>query len=195
MLRLADWYRYDAGFNSTGDGSVAGDIVANANRVLGHPVPIYMSSWAPPAFLKSNGQTGNGGTLLYTNGGFVYTGFAQYWYDSLQAYQSNGVSPTWISIQNEPDWAAGYDSCVFHPTEDTVNGTNYASYSKALDATYQHLTKLPSPPKLLAPECVHIALQRLAELPDVDELEQLLWRGVSPLRRQHRRSHAGWICK
>jgi O-glycosyl hydrolase len=158
MLRLGDWYRYNAGFNSvsSGEGWVAGDIVTNANRVLGHPVPVYMSSWSPPAFLKSNGQTGNGGTLVVTNGGFAYTNFAQYWYDSIKAYQSNGVSLTWLSIQNEPDFTATYDSCVFHPTEDTVNGTNYASYSKALDATFQRLTNLPSPPKILAPEVVHI---------------------------------------
>ena len=51
-----------------------------------------MSSWAPPAFLKSNGQVGNGGTLVYSNGGFAYTNFARYWYDSIQAYQSNGVN-------------------------------------------------------------------------------------------------------
>lgn len=157
MLRLADWYRYNAGFNSTGEGAVAGDIVSNANRVLGHPVQVYMSSWAPPAFLKSNGQTGNGGTLITnSDGSFDYTGFAQYWYDSLQAYKTNGVVPTWISIQNEPDWAAGYDSCVLTPTEQMMNGTNYASYAKALDATYQKLTNMPSPPKLLGPECVHI---------------------------------------
>jgi O-glycosyl hydrolase len=154
MLRLGDWYRYQtplAGFDSA-----ATTIVSNANRVLGHPVPVFMSSWAPPAFLKSNGQTGNGGTLLYTNGSFAYTNFAQYWYDSINAYQSNGVSLTWMSIQNEPDWAASYDSCVFYPSEQTVNGTNYASYSLALNATYQLLTNLPSPPKLLAPECVGI---------------------------------------
>ena len=163
MLRLADWYRYnDAAFQSqNGEGWVAGDIVSNANRVLGHPVPVYMSSWSPPALLKSNGQVGNGGTLIMTNGSFAYTNFAQYWYDSLQAYKSIGVSPTWISIQNEPDWVAGYDSCILHPTEDTVNGTNYASYSKALDATYQLLTNLPSPPKLLGPEPVHIAYNDL----------------------------------
>jgi glucuronoarabinoxylan endo-1,4-beta-xylanase len=154
MLRLGDWYRYQtplAGFDSP-----ASDIVSNANRILGHPVPVFMSSWAPPAFLKSNGQVGNGGTLVVTNGGFAYTNFAQYWYDSLQAYRSGGVSPSWISIQNEPDFAASYDSCRFDPTEDTVNGTNYASYSKALDATFQWLTNLPSPPKILAPEVVGI---------------------------------------
>jgi O-glycosyl hydrolase len=159
MLRLGDWYRYPttlAGFDSA-----ATEIVANGNRVLGHPVPVYMSSWSPPAFLKSNGQVANGGTLITTNGGFAYAGFAQYWYDSIQAYKSNGVNLTWISIQNEPDWVAAYDSCIFHPTEDTVNGTNYASYSKALDAVYQRLTNLPSPPKLLAPEPVHIAYNDL----------------------------------
>ncbi len=158
-LRLGDWYRYQtplAGFDSA-----ATAIVSNANRVLGHPVPVYMSSWSPPAFLKSNGQVGNGGTLILTNGSFAYTNFAQYWYDSIQAYQSNGVNLTWASIQNEPDFVAGYDSCIFHPTEDTVNGTNYASYSKALDAVYQKLTNLPSPPKLLGPECVHISYNDL----------------------------------
>jgi glucuronoarabinoxylan endo-1,4-beta-xylanase len=153
MFRLGDWFRYQGTTSFDPD---APGFVYYANRVLGHSVPVYMSSWAPPGFLKSNGQVGNGGTLLFTNGSFAYTNFAQYWYDSLQAYGSNGISPTWISIQNEPDWAASYDSCVFHPTEDTVNGTNYASYSKALDATYQRLTNLPAPPKLLGPECVGI---------------------------------------
>lgn len=153
MLRLGNWFRYQGTTNFDPD---APGIVAKANQVLGRPVPILMCSWAPPAFLKSNGQVGNGGTLLSTNGGFAYNEFAQYWYDSLRAYGSNGVSPSWISIQNEPDWAAGYDSCVFKPTEGVVNGTNYASYSKALDATFQRLTNLPAPPKMLAPEVLGI---------------------------------------
>jgi glucuronoarabinoxylan endo-1,4-beta-xylanase len=151
MLRLGDWFRY----TNTPD-TPAFDIVSNANLILGHPVPVLISSWSPPAFLKSNGTTQNGGTLVYTNGGFAYTNFAQYWYDSVQYYRSNGVSPTWVSIQNEPDFIAGYDSCRFDPSEDTVNGTNYASYSKALTATYQSFTNLTSPPKLLGPEVVGI---------------------------------------
>jgi O-glycosyl hydrolase len=156
MLRLGDWYRYQTPL--MGFDSAATEIVSSANRVLGHPVPVDMSSWSPPAFLKNNGQVGNGGSLIYTNGGFAYAAFAQYWYDSIQAYQSNGVNLTWISIQNEPDFVASYDSCVFKPTE---NGTNYASYSKALDAVYQRLASLPSPPKLLAPEVVHVAFNDL----------------------------------
>ena len=135
-----------------------------------------MSSWSPPAFLKSNGQVGNGGTLRLHQRRFRLYEFAKYWYDSLLAYKSNGVSPTWISIQNEPDWAAGYDSCVFHPTEDTVNGTNYRQLFQSARA------------RLSAPDESAVAaedscagsrphpLQRLAELRCNNEREQFLWR-------------------
>jgi len=153
ILRIGNWFRYQGTVNFDPDTT---DIVSNANRILGRSLPIEMSSWSPPAFLKSNGTTGNGGTLATTNGGFAYTNFANYWYDSLMWYKTNGIVPTHISIQNEPDWAASYDSCVFDPTEDTVNGTNFASYAKALDATHQRLTNLPAPPKILGPEVLGI---------------------------------------
>ncbi len=158
MLRLGNWFRYTNALDAD-----APDFVSNANRIQGRAIPIYMSSWSPPAFLKSNGQVGNGGTLITNaNGAFAYTNFANYWYDSIRSYASNGVNLTWASIQNEPDFIASYDSCIFRPNEGIVNGTNYASYSKALDAVYQKLTNLPSPPKLLAPEVVHISFNDLA---------------------------------
>jgi O-glycosyl hydrolase len=124
--------------------------------MLGRPVRIEMSSWSPPAFLKSNGETGNGGTLTNIGGSFAYSQFADYWYDSLLWYKTNGIEPAYISIQNEPDWAASWDTCIFHPTEDEVDGTDYASYALALEATYQRLTNLPAPPKLLGPEVTGI---------------------------------------
>ena len=153
MLRLGNWFRYQGTTNFDPD---APGFVTKANQVLGRPVQVLMSSWAPPAFLKSNGQVGNGGTLLYTNGGFAYNEFAQYWYDSLVAYRNIGVSPNWVSIQNEPDWEASYDSCIFRPTEGMYNGTNWAGYSNALSATYLKVATLPSPPKFLGPEPVGI---------------------------------------
>lgn len=152
MLRLGNWFRYQGTTNFDPD---APEFVSRANQVLGRPVSVLISSWSPPAFLKSNGQVGNGGTLLYTNGGFLYNEFAQYWYDSIVAYRNLGVAPTWISIQNEPDWEAGYDSCIFRPSQVYTNPTNYwAGYSNALSTTYLRLTNLASPPKLLGPENV-----------------------------------------
>lgn len=153
MLRLGNWFRYQGTPNFDPD---APEFVQRANQLLGRPVQILMSSWAPPAFLKSNGRVDDGGTLVWTNGGFAYNEFAQYWYDSLVAYRNIGVSPTWISIQNEPDWEASYDSCIFRPTEGMYNGTNWAGYSNALSATYLKVQTLPNPPKFIGPEPVGI---------------------------------------
>ena len=44
MLRLGNWFRY-----TNSPDMDAPDFVSNANRVLGRPVPVYMSSWSPPA--------------------------------------------------------------------------------------------------------------------------------------------------
>ncbi len=49
MLRLGNWFRYQGTANFDPD---APGFVSNANRILGHPVPVYMSSWAPPAFFE-----------------------------------------------------------------------------------------------------------------------------------------------
>lgn len=144
MLRVGNWWR-----GTNGQDTATYEIVAAANQRLGRPVPILMSSWSPPAYLKSNGQTGGGGTLIQVNGQYDYAGFAEYWYQSLQDYISRGVNPTWITIQNEPDWTADYDSCRFDPME-----AEYASYALAQDAVFNRLQSMASPPKLLSPECV-----------------------------------------
>jgi arabinoxylan arabinofuranohydrolase len=144
MLRLANWWR-----GTDGQDTDAYEFVSAANQRLDYSVPILMSSWSPPAYLKSNGEVGNGGTLIQIEGEYDYAGFADYWYDSLQDYIAHGVNPTWIGIQNEPDWTADYDSCRFDPYED-----QYAGFALAQDAVYQKLQSMTSPPKLLGPECV-----------------------------------------
>ena len=61
---------------------------------------------------------GAGCTLAKVNGGYNYAGFAQYWYDSLNAYAALGVRPDFISLQNEPDFTPnGYGGCRFDPAE------------------------------------------------------------------------------
>ncbi|MBN2588533.1 MAG: carbohydrate-binding protein [Sedimentisphaerales bacterium] len=145
MLRIGNWWR-----GVDGEDTAIYEIVEAANQSLGHSVPILISSWSPPAYLKSNGEVANGGTLIKKNGYYDYEGFADYWHDSIQDYIAHGVTPTWIGIQNEPDWTADYDSCRFDPTEG-----QYASFGLAQDAVYQKLQiNMISPPKLLGPECV-----------------------------------------
>jgi O-glycosyl hydrolase len=133
-----------------------------------------MSSWTPPASLKSNnsidGCTGvtNGnctsgfGTLAQVSGAYNYAGFGQFWLNSLQAYAALGVTPKYISIQNEPDFPATYVACLFNPTEAPANlygGTeSYASYGLAFDATYKAINggNLVSVPQMIGPESFSI---------------------------------------
>jgi glucuronoarabinoxylan endo-1,4-beta-xylanase len=124
------------------------EIVQQGNLSLGHPVEVLMSSWSPPANLKANGIT-NGGTLLNVGGKFVYTDFAQWWYDSLLSYAQAGITPTYISMQNEPDYEnAGWDTCILK----NVESTTYPGYGVALSTLYTKLQLLANRPKILGPE-------------------------------------------
>jgi glucuronoarabinoxylan endo-1,4-beta-xylanase len=131
-----------------------------AQKSLGRPIDIMVTSWGPPGYLKSNNDRNNGGTLKYSVSGgkvnFQYGEFARWWNQSLDNYNANGIYPTYISIQNEPDWKASYESCLLKPSE-TINATDtIAGYNKALDAVYDTLMKRSVKPKLLGPECIGI---------------------------------------
>ena len=151
-LRLQNLYYQFTGSNGSSFDPDTPSIVSAANAAHGSPLTLVMSSWSPPASLKSNGNVNNGGTLNSVNGGYNYAGFGQFWYNSLAAYAALGVSPTYISIQNEPDFTATYASCRFNPTEATYNGSNFAGYGLAFSAVYSAIQALGAPPKMLGPE-------------------------------------------
>ena len=149
ILRLQNTYRPD---KKAGFAKDDADIVRGANTALGHPIRILMSSWSPPAGVKSNGSEKGGGTLAQVNGAFVYEKFADYWADSVAAYRKVGIDPSWVCLQNEPDWKADYESCLLKPHETTENGIAYAGYDKTLDAVTHRFRSVAHPPLILGPE-------------------------------------------
>jgi glucuronoarabinoxylan endo-1,4-beta-xylanase len=169
ILRLGNWYQNQ---NQTDTATTPFDdndevqIVQKATAARGGTPPkILMSSWTPPAYLKSNGVTrppfGSGtsvpaGTLVQNGGAYDYADFGDWWARSLQAYAAEGVVPDWVSIQNEPDfYTSQWETCVFGPTEGaTVAGIAAAGYGQALDAVSGAIQAagLASPPVLLGPE-------------------------------------------
>jgi len=138
------------------------EVVAKANSYRGSPIAVLMTSWSPPAALKASGQVSCNGasvepgcTLAKANGGYNYSGFAQYWSNSLNAYAALGVTPNYVSLQNEPDFTpSGYAGCRFDPAEEP--GGTYAGYREALDAVYAQLQTMPNPPVLVGPEVAGI---------------------------------------
>jgi glucuronoarabinoxylan endo-1,4-beta-xylanase len=169
ILRLGNWYQnqgQSTSMTTAFSDNNAVQIVQKATAARGGTPPkIFMSSWTPPAYLKSNGVTrppfgssasAPAGTLIQKNGAYDYAEFGDWWARSLQAYAAEGIVPDWISIQNEPDfYTPQWETCVFGATEGaTVAGTRAAGYGQALDAVSSAIQAagLASPPVLLGPE-------------------------------------------
>ena len=139
--------------------SSAESIASEASHVAGSGnLQILMSSWSPPSTLKSNGSI-NGGTLAQASGSYVYSNFASYLANSIAAYRAENVSPTWVSLQNEPNFIpTSYASCGFgyqegvQETDTSGNSFAVAGYPNALDATYAAIQALASPPTIIGPE-------------------------------------------
>ena len=163
--------RFERSDPRDGDLRLEVEIFRRATQALGHRPKLMLSSWSPPAPLKANGKErcfGNDDcTLKKREGRFVYDEFADWWLRSLQHYQSLGLSPDYISIQNEPDFIPGdWEGCKFEPEE----SNEYPGYGKALAAVHQRLTTFTPRPKLLGPEMLGIHYDRVPKyLAGLDE--------------------------
>jgi hypothetical protein len=78
-------------------------IVHAAEVSLGHPIKVMISSWSPPAYLKSNASMAGGTLAKDASDGYMYDEFARWWADSLDEYSIHGINADYINIQNEPD--------------------------------------------------------------------------------------------
>lgn len=146
IYRMGNYYDYDStAFNQEIE-------VAKIGRsVLGRDLKVMISSWSPPPYLKSNGKI-VGGTLKKSNGKYAYDEYAKWWTDAVVFCTKAGVNVGYINIQNETDYEAPWNSCVFVPTE--ASDTNRAAYDAAFEAVWQKLNAAmgSAMPKMLAPE-------------------------------------------
>ena len=183
ILRVRNAYGYDATMITK-----VKEFHTAARNSLGKPIDILVTSWGPPASLKSNKDKSNGGTLRYTveNGkvNFDYAGFAKWWNESLNNYNANGIYPTYISIQNEPDYKATWESCLLRPSEVISATDTIAGYNKALNAVYDTVSKRTIVPKFLGPETIGIgynAVENYVNALDIKKLHGIahhLYHGV-----------------
>lgn len=135
---------------------------------------ILLCSWSPPVELKTSnrlhgadtekGENADEDTLKKNvHGEFVYDQFADYWSDSIKAYEKLGVVPTWISIQNEPDWNTKYHPvCIFSPSEDFFKAGYYKAFDVVYDKLHKEMKRVPQMlGKLLYPLSTSGAMSRL----------------------------------
>jgi O-glycosyl hydrolase len=80
---------------------------------------VLASPWTPPKEWKSNNSIN--GVTIDGNEGYLlpqyYPQYAQYLRDFAQNMYDNGAPIYGISIQNEPNYPAGYEGCLWEPEE------------------------------------------------------------------------------
>lgn len=113
-----------------------GSGVANAKRAQKHGAFIFASPWSPPASWKDNNSDSNGGALLESR----YGDWATFLNDYYLYMKQQGVTIDAVSVQNEPDWTASYQSCIW-------TGQQLAKFLREQGSKIQC--------KVIAPESIH----------------------------------------
>ena len=155
ILRLKNWYYPDNYPAETSTDEMSYDNaqtmwgVTNSLYTLAKTkspdVKVLLSSWGPPAGLKSN-DSYREGTLKKDENGFMYDAFAQYWEDALDHLP---FTPDYISIQNEPTYInAGWTTCQWSASETS----SLPGYNIAFDKVYEKLQVRENAPKMIGPE-------------------------------------------
>jgi glucuronoarabinoxylan endo-1,4-beta-xylanase len=97
--------------------------LSNARLAGARGARVIATPWSPPAAMKSNSNVNNGGSL---NPG-SYADYANY-LQSFVTYMQDGGAPLYaISMQNEADWLAPYESCLWTGAQMNTWITNHAS--------------------------------------------------------------------
>lgn len=84
-------------------------LIKKATQAAGGILPLYVSPWSPPAFMKTNNNMLQGGSLLpeYSEA------WALYYAKFIQAYEAENI-PIWgLTIQNEPMATQRWESCIY----------------------------------------------------------------------------------
>ncbi|RZJ65541.1 MAG: glycosyl hydrolase [Flavobacterium sp.] len=84
-------------------------------------IPLYVSPWSPPAFMKDSKNMLKGGKLLSE---FMQP-WANYYVKYIQALEKEGV-PVWgLSVQNEPMATQTWESCIYTAEDERDFLKNY----------------------------------------------------------------------
>jgi glucosylceramidase len=89
-------------------------LIKKAIEMADGKLPLYVSPWSPPAFMKSNKNMLKGGKLLPE----FRDAWALYYAKFIKAYEKENI-PIWgLTIQNEPMAVQRWESCIYTAEEE-----------------------------------------------------------------------------
>ena len=84
-------------------------MIKRAIEKAGGSLLTYVSPWSPPAFMKTNNDMLQGGSLLPE----YFNSWAHYYTKFIKAYEAQDI-PIWgLTIQNEPMATQRWESCIY----------------------------------------------------------------------------------
>jgi glucuronoarabinoxylan endo-1,4-beta-xylanase len=83
--------------------------LATMQKAQNRGVTIWGTPWSPPASMKTNGSLDNGGSLLVSD----YQAYADYLSSYVLGLKNYGIDLYALSIQNEPNYTATWQSCIW----------------------------------------------------------------------------------
>nr|WP_281298164.1 glycoside hydrolase family 30 protein [Flavobacterium limnophilum] len=108
-------------FNIDHDRKYRIPMIKRATATAGGKMTLYVSPWSAPAFMKSNNDLLQGGSLLAE----YYQPWANYYSKFIKAYEKEGI-PIWgLTLQNEPMAIQRWESCIYTAEEERDFLKNY----------------------------------------------------------------------
>lgn len=92
-----------------------------AEKQYGDSIPIMLSPWSPPSYMKTNGDRNHGGKLKKE----YYRQWAEYICKYIRQFRKRGYKVTRMSLQNEPKAKQTWDSCEYSDEEEKEFLKNY----------------------------------------------------------------------
>ena len=84
-------------------------LIKKAIAAAGGKLPLFVSPWSPPAWMKDNNSLLQGGKLLES----CKPIWANHYVKFIRAYEAMGI-PVWgLSVQNEPMAVQKWESCIY----------------------------------------------------------------------------------
>ncbi|MEO7916413.1 MAG: hypothetical protein ABIR16_02120 [Dokdonella sp.] len=105
------------------DGGLNGGAFSDATKAAARGARVWAAAWTAPGAWKDNGTTSNGGHLCAAPGqGACTATHYDNWATRLAGFsttlkQSSGADLYALSVQNEPDFVASYDSMIVSDSE------------------------------------------------------------------------------
>jgi len=89
-------------------------MIKSAIAGAGGKLPLFVSPWSPPAWMKDNNSMLQGGKLKPE----FFQSWANYYIKFIQEYEKAGI-PVWgLSVQNEPMAKQTWESCIYTAEEE-----------------------------------------------------------------------------